>query len=244
MDRLETLLRLRKFHRMHPLQKGAKQPLLREWTALEITEDDICHWFTQGGNFGLITDRAAVLDFDDKEPARDFFVENRPLIKTIVETRRGIHFYFRNEEGIRNTTGTPDVRGIGGYVVSPGSIVQGHEYRFVQGYDEIDPAKMEPLRAAWLPKRDFGGKPLDAVQTLGDMVYRAREYLKRLPPAISGQGGHGATMRAAGVLIQKFGLSMDQAFPLMLEYNERCEPQWSISEIHHKLQSAMQKKGV
>jgi len=167
---------------------------------LEVIEKDVRYWFAQGMNFGVITDRAAVLDFDAKEPAREFFKQHRQLIKTIVETRRGVHFYFRNEDQIRNTTGTPDVRGIGGYVVAPGSLVEGHEYRFVDGYDEIDPRKMEALRAEWLPRKDSGTHgALEAIEESGEMVHRAREYLKTLPPAISGQKGHAATMRAAGV---------------------------------------------
>ena len=244
MNRLDTILRLHEHYRLHPLEKGGKKPVKKNWPEVEATIQAIRYWFAQNFNFGVRTERAAVLDFDDKEPAREFFVENRQLIKTIVETRRGVHFYFRNEDQTRNTTGTPDVRGIGGYVVSPGSVVGDHLYKFVDGYDEIDPANMEPLRAEWLPKRNSEGKPLEAVETIGDMVYRAREYLKKLPAAISGQNGHGATMRAAGVLTQKFRLSFDQAFPLMLEYNDRCEPQWSIREIRHKLESALQKKGA
>ena len=244
MNRLDTVLRLHRFHRLHPLEKGGKKPVLKNWPEVEASIQDVSQWFAQGLNFGLITERAAVLDFDDKEPAAEFFRENRQHIKTIVATRRGVHFYFRNGSQIRNACGTPDVRGIGGYVVSPGSVVGGHLYRFVEGFDEIDPRKMRALRADWLPKRDSEGKPLEPLEAVGDMVYRAREYLKRLPPAISGQNGHGATMRAAGVLIQKFRLSFDQAFPLMLEYNERCEPAWSIREIRHKLESAMRKKGA
>ena len=71
---------------------------------------------------------------------------------------------------------------------------------------------------------------LEPLEESGDMVHRAREYLKELPAVVSRQNGHGATMRAAGVLIQKFSLSCDQALPLLLEYNERCEPQWKIAE--------------
>ena len=41
------------------------------------------------------------------------------------------------------------------------------------------------------------------------MVRRARAYLARVEGAVSGQRGHDRTMRAAGILIQKFGLTID-----------------------------------
>jgi hypothetical protein len=47
-------------------------------------------------------------------------------------------------------------------------------------------------------------------------------------------------MYAAGCLVQKFGLTIEQAWPLMLEFNERCQPPWSTKELVHKLESAIQ----
>jgi putative DNA primase/helicase len=40
------------------------------------------------------------------------------------------------------------------------------------------------------------------------------------------------------VLIQGFGLSIDQARPLLRDWNRRCEPPWSERELEHKLQDA------
>ena len=37
------------------------------------------------------------------------------------------------------------------------------------------------------------------------------------------------------------GLSLEQAWPLMQEWNLQCEPQWSDAEILHKLQDAVKK---
>ena len=231
MDRLDTVLGLREFHRLHPLR--GKKPLLKDWPEVEASIEDIRHWFAQELNFGLMTDRAAVLDFDDKGPAREFFVEKRPLIKTIVETRRGVHFYFRNEDQTRNATGTPDVRGIGGYVVSPGSVVEGHLYRFVDGYDEIDPAKMEPLRAAWLPKRD-------SVGAVRGRVTDGVKYIMHIH-AVSGEGGHNATFRAVCKL-RDSGLSEAESLAAMVEWNKsNAEPPWETKELLHKVRSAFSK---
>ncbi len=236
VNRRDTILSLLEYNRLHPLVKGGKKPLLKEWQNLDATIDRIRHWFAQGLNFGLITDRVAVLDFDDKGPAREFCVQNRSHIKTIVETRRGIHFYFRNEGQIRNTIGTPDVRGIGGYVVSPGSVVGDHLYRFVDGYDEIDPGKMEPLRAAWLPKRDSVGA------ARGRITDGAR-YIMHIH-AVSGEGGHNATFRAACKL-RDSGMSEAEALAAMVEWNKtNAEPPWTVKELLHKVRSAFSRVGA
>jgi hypothetical protein len=71
-----------------------------------------------------------------------------------------------------------------------------------------------------------------------DLIDRARRYVDRMPPAINGSGGHNATFHVACVLVQGFGLSPDQALPLMREFNKRCAPEWTENELWHKLKGA------
>lgn len=66
---------------------------------------------------------------------------------------------------------------------------------------------------------------------------RARVYLATLPPGISGQGGHGATFRAA-CWVARFGLGDGDALALLEEFNRRCQPPWSQKELLHKLRDA------
>ncbi len=65
----------------------------------------------------------------------------------------------------------------------------------------------------------------------------ARSYIEKLPPAISGQRGHDATFHAACTCF-RFGLTDDQAWELLAEFNQRCQPPWSESELRHKLTDA------
>jgi len=67
---------------------------------------------------------------------------------------------------------------------------------------------------------------------------RARAYVAAMPAAISGSGGHNATFAVACVLVKGFSLSIDQARPLLQEYNQRCDPPWSEKQIEHKLRQA------
>jgi Bifunctional DNA primase/polymerase, N-terminal/AAA domain len=75
------------------------------------------------------------------------------------------------------------------------------------------------------------------------IIDRARAYLAKTPPAISGQGGHDATFWAACCLVLGFNLSPVDALPLLLEWNDRCVPPWSEKELRHKLDSANQRPG-
>jgi hypothetical protein len=69
---------------------------------------------------------------------------------------------------------------------------------------------------------------------------RARAYLAKMPPAISGQGGHRATYHAAVVLVKGFALDDDSVARLLDEWNQsQCQPPWSESELRHKLREAV-----
>jgi len=67
---------------------------------------------------------------------------------------------------------------------------------------------------------------------------RARRYLAKCPPAISGQGGHNATFHAAAVLVHDFALDEADALTMLREWNRACQPPWSEAELRHKVNSA------
>ena len=77
---------------------------------------------------------------------------------------------------------------------------------------------------------------------VGSLVERARAYLKKLPPSVSGQGGHKTLYKAAMVLVDGFGFDHDTAMPLFLEYNERPagDPE-NEHQLEHKLADALTK---
>ena len=71
-----------------------------------------------------------------------------------------------------------------------------------------------------------------------DLIERARKYVLKMPPAVSGGGGHNATFHVACILVQGFGLSPEQAWPLMQEFNALCAPPWSEKDLRYKLRGA------
>jgi putative DNA primase/helicase len=161
-------------------------------------------------------------------------------------TSKGAHFYFRHPgTEVRNGThllGRPiDVRGDGGYVVAPPSIHPGAKTAYEW---------MAPKGAPWqwsleeLPV--FDPQWLDAksprallIASMPDAnIERARRYIGKIV-AISGQGGHDATFRAACQLADR-GFAEQQMLQLMLEWNEtNAIPKWTEAEIRHKVRDAL-----
>jgi hypothetical protein len=83
--------------------------------------------------------------------------------------------------------------------------------------------------------RQRRGQGMSATLTSVD---RARQYVAKIPGAVSGQGGHNQTFSVACYLFNGFGLSESDALALILEYNQRCSPPWSERELRHKVKSA------
>lgn len=167
-----------------------------------------------------------------------------PLVRT---GGGGWHAYLRAPFAVRNSAskiaGGVDIRGVGGYVVAPPSLhASGQRYRWVAG---CSVAKVEiPAAPDWLlnliitPERRSVPTLLLRVVGRSDLD-SARRYLAKLPPAISGLGGHRATWLAALVLVRGFALAEDDAFNLLVsDFNPRCEPPWSEKELRHKVTSA------
>jgi hypothetical protein len=67
---------------------------------------------------------------------------------------------------------------------------------------------------------------------------RARRYLERCPPAISGQQGHNTTFRIVCALVHGFALSEAEALAALHLWNVQCQPPWSECELRHKVISA------
>lgn len=118
----------------------------------------------------------------------------------------------------------------------------GSDWRSVEGelfdptplLDELDRRASAPPTDA--PRATTPAAPVDRGGV--GVQERARRYLQAVDGAVSGQGGHNATLRAASALVNGFALSVDDARPLLHEWNARCVPPWSEAELDHKLTDA------
>ena len=71
-----------------------------------------------------------------------------------------------------------------------------------------------------------------------DAITRAQKHIDTLDPAVSGSGGHPATYRACRILVNDYNLSVEEAWPILLTYNEKCEPPWHEKDLRRKLEDA------
>jgi hypothetical protein len=81
-------------------------------------------------------------------------------------------------------------------------------------------------------------RPREAHACDSGVVERARRYLASVPPAISGQHGDVHTFRVCCRLARGFALDDEQALAVLSEWNERCQPPWTVAELLEKLRCA------
>ena len=165
----------------------------------------------------------------------------------------GKHYYFGlqeepNADELRNCTNANDLLGVdyraaGGYVVAPPSVIDGKAYQWI-----ARPRYLAPFPPSMYLKPKSLQNTLTAAPVVApvaddvsatDTIERARLYLASCDAAISGQGGHNATLHAAHALVVGFSLSDADALSLLVnEYNPRCVPPWTERELRHKVESA------
>ena len=221
-------------------------------------------------NLGVATGGAArlyVVDVDapqgghTKDGAASLAAEGIELPATLTATtpNGGRHYYFTNDRTLTkdqvkscadvNGLLGVDVRASGGYIVAPPSEIDGKRYVF-QGVGDFSAVRLATLPQAFYQQpKAAAANPAPSVVSarplpmLGsaDAVARARAYLATCDAAISGQGGHNATLHAAHAVV--VGFALDDATALQLlesEYNPRCVPPWTQKELMHKIESARQ----
>ena len=174
-----------------------------------------------------------------------------PDTLTATTPNGGRHYYYglttppptekvKNCANVNGLEGV-DVRTSGGYIVAPPSTVGGKCYAFLNWRGKRDMS--EYPAALYLKPKPQAEKPVASAQprttSSGDLIDRARRYLASCDAAISGQGGHNATLHAAHSLVVGYGLDDDTALALLSsDYNPRCLPPWTEKELRHKLESA------
>jgi hypothetical protein len=244
---------LRLGYRPIPLPPGSKGKGMRfKWKPYQgrsPTEEEILEWFAAGEpNVALVTGNGTVVvDVDDPGLVDEVLAHCGDTPQRCQTPSCGVHLWYGMRKGIHYGNAVKirgreiDLRCEGAYACAPWSRNEnGVPYRWL---GPVLPAVELPLlKVSWLRER----KPTCALRPVepGDnpelLVKRARAYLARLEGAVSGCRGHDRAMRAAGILCQKFGLSLEQAFPLLKEWSQlTCEPPWSDKELVHKLKDAI-----
>ncbi len=232
-----------------PGQKGVPLVKWKRWQSEMPTEELFREWFLgTRTNIAIITTGMVVFDCDALEKAKVVLTECGDTPHKLKTPRGGIHLAYRKRAGVLvqnlvRIKGQPiDIRTDGGLEMIPHSRTADGVYEWLGG--GLRPVAELPLaKVGWTRERMRRTVSPFTVESAPDvMLLRARAYLAHVEGAISGQGGHNRTFRVACVLIQKFGLSIEQAMPLFRVWNEQCQPPWSDKELLHKLEDAVRLK--
>jgi hypothetical protein len=178
----------------------------------------------------------------------------------ISPSKRGLKMWCRGkiDKGYRKNLGDviPDIGkapGIEVYTTGRYFTVTGERW---EGAREEVGTCQEDLD--WLIKKYWSASGPDPVQTTETQAAtytkatsgqelskqeRAARYLSKMPPAVSGEHGHDKTYRVACVLMLGFALSVDEAWPVIAEWNQGCNPPWSDADLRRKLDQANQQGG-
>ncbi len=229
-----------------PCRPGTKVPAIgwKKWQSTMPPVEFQRQWFRDPCNIAIITTGFVVFDCDDPTKA-ELVIEKCGVTPHKLRTPRGgIHLGYRRRQGVavKNQVKIKgmdiDIRTDGGLELIPMSQTEHGCYEWL-GPGLHRPSDLPVAKVSWTQdRRQRTTCVMDTIADTGVVVRRARAYLATIEGAVSGQRGHDRTMRVAGVLIQKFGLTLDQAWPLFLEWNEQCVPPWSEKDLLHKLQDA------
>lgn len=253
--------------RVFLLDINAKTPAIAVVTDKAIADPAAVHamWSDPFGasrdnNIGVSTDELLVLDFDVKAGRevmeREFEAFRKVLgFKHVVQTTSGgYHVFFRLPAGTRCAStakklgASIDTRSWHGYVVGPGSDIDGSSYTWLASIpDQFDePERIEDIPLAPKSLIEANGAateriaPLVAIEWDTDAALsQAKEYLlNHAPTANQGQGGDEITYKVA-CRVRDFGVSHERCYDLLLEHwNNHNQPPWGFEELETKVDNA------
>lgn len=222
------------------LRRNSKEPDLPKGGRFDDAStddaDEYEDWLFNGFNLGLRLGERTVVDFDEKETAREFWKKHRDLCTVTVETRRGLHAHFRGETQGRKI-GKIDLKtGPNSYVVIPPSVVDDWRYRYITNGALLPfPAELFPIVES---TRNALRVPIDENDPVRRVI-RARAWLAKREPKEDGSGRGLQTIKTCRALFKMFGLTEEQVWPLMLEFSERCcIPPYTTAQLAHKIRDA------
>ncbi|MEM1225838.1 MAG: hypothetical protein AAGJ40_09075 [Planctomycetota bacterium] len=130
-----------------------------------------------------------------------------------------------------------------------GNVVSCHEYHRDRLYSLADltipPSIKEVVRASRAAASKRIAAAIGPPPIQGDVHQQAAAYVARMEPSISGHGGHNKCFAAACALVKGFRLGEHDAKRILeVEFNPRCDPEWSDKELDHKVRQAMSRDGA
>lgn len=236
-----------------PVKQRGKAPLTENGHKDATTDAvKIREWWGQWPNANIGVPAGAgtfcVVDVDVKnggfETLGALIEENGELPDTVCQNTGGggKHYLFFPDGRVGNSTGRIgqgiDTRGNGaGYiVVAPSVHESGGVYEWEgDGPDQLKLKEIPEWIVDRLKKHSEAAQQEKVVhaemRTSGvDVESRAAAYIRKMPVAVQGQGGHDKLLAAASALVNGFGLTDDEAYGILAyEFNPMCVPPWDLN---------------
>lgn len=242
--------------RVFPLQPDSKVPKhgLPWKQAATTNAERIKSWWQENPNFNIGVATGAgtlVVDVDVKKGKPGLgslaMLEmiDFPESYRVKTPSGGIHVYLKTDRPYGQRANLPDYPGIdircdGGYVVGPGSTLEGKPYEAAEAPLEPVPAWFDDyLRKARPNRVETDATPLVAWD-LPENIARAQDWLTNFAPeAIEGAGGDATTYEVA-CQCRDFGLSESAALEAILEHwnEQKAAPPWMPDELSLKVANA------
>ncbi len=246
------------FH-VFPCEENGKLPVIKDFPNRATRDtDQITKWFDgTNRNIGISTSRfgdsqaLVVVDVDVKgdkhgdETVLQLELSGSEFPVTLEQSTPsgGRHMLYVAPEPLRQGVEVfgdgIDIRSRGGYIVGPGSTIDGKAYAQINGHGTLAPCPDWITARLGVDRRDRTGAREPLVGVDPDRAeQRALTYLAFAPLALEGEGGDLTTYRVAAKL-KDFGCTEDQTWNLMGEnWNDRCSPSWSEDELADKIHNA------
>ncbi len=248
--------------RLLPVKKLAKKPILLDWVNQASCDTGvIAEWCNEypGCNFGVATGEASgffVLDVDPSKGGLEALAAleaehgDLPHGPEQQTGSGGYHYLFQLPDfpvtnSVERLGKGLDIRGNGGQIVISPSVTEKGPYQWVTApWDAPAPPAPEWILSKLRPRADLARPITDYTPHVfpvatAEVLEEARAALEAHGPAIEGQGGDQHTHVAARIVGNDFALSEAEAWPLLLGWNETCQPPWSESALRAKLQGGM-----
>lgn len=249
----EQIFELAKHFAVFPIQRGKKIPLSSSKGVLDATQNPNTlevwtnkflgtNWAIHPGATNLI-----VVDCDYKKRQDPLPIEAELSETLLIKTPNGRHYYYRlpvNAPSWSRSSSTGllpglDLRCDNTYVVAPGSVVDGKEYKVEHNCEiaEVPAAILQLLKVRHEKAQEALRNKMQVRQVNSDSALKAcLAYVDKIPHFDAGGGeGERNFLLAARVAQNGFALPEGDVAYVLEHCNARANPPFSEREIAHKV---------
>ncbi len=226
-------------------EKIGKTPAVHHW------RESIAMFNPKEGNYGVCIPKGyCVLDYDSYKPQakenwEKLWGENEiPKTFFCMSGKGGWHLWFKLPDQGPWSKQLTEYTGIdfltnGMYVVGPGSIIAGKEYKHVSGEFSDIPELPDFIKDVFRKQEVVNSQTVTFTDE--DKKQNKDRYVEFLKHSEGGVKGEGCDLYTYKIACRgrDFGLSEAETYQLMAQWwNEKCVPNWPADKLYTKVQHA------